>query len=58
MKTKDVTKKLQLHKVTVTMLDRDAENRMKGGVFPETKLIVTICYTICATDCNGQACLS
>lgn len=58
MKTKCTTKKLQLNKVTVTALDRDLQNMMKGGIFTETKPIVTVCYTICATDCEGQDCLA
>jgi hypothetical protein len=58
MKVKRTNKKLELNKVTVTALDRDLQKVMKGGIIFETRMVVTVCYTICATDCEGQACLA
>ena len=58
MKAKRTNKKLELNKVTITALDRDLQKVMKGGIIFETRMVVTVCYTICATDCEGQDCLA
>ena len=61
MKTKRTNKKLQLNKMTVTSLGRDSQKVMKGGatiINACPTFYMTICYSICLTDCRGQDCLA
>jgi hypothetical protein len=61
MKTKRLNKKLQLNKVTVTSLGRDSQKMMKGGatiINACPTRYITVCYSICFTDCEGQDCLA
>ena len=50
MKTRDANKKLKLHKITVSSLDRDMQKMMKGGDMVPRTFEITVCNTLCECD--------
>jgi len=50
MKNKKLSKKLTLKKHTITNLDNNQLDAVQGGR-PPTSLYLSICATVCATDC-------